>query len=123
MPADLKLDLLHRISIHQGKVHALTLFGTDHHFLLSGGFDLKLCLYNVTSTATNLKSGGDRLWPESAAFELSNSTSDSITAIVALGNGAGQSETQNAWVASRDGHIQILAIVVSLENSTSVLKK
>ncbi len=99
----LRLELVHRVLIHTGKVHALTIL-PNYCYLFSGGFDLRLCVYDLASKA---------VWPDKALLELTNVSTDSVAAVAAYSSGIGVSTAGAAaplgslWMTTRDGRLKI----------------
>ncbi len=103
----LRLELVHRVLIHTGKVHALTIL-PNIKYLFSGGFDLRLCVYDLASKAA--------VWPDTALLELKNVSTDSVAAIAAFSGvstaGAAAPSATSAplgslWITTRDGRLKI----------------
>lgn len=93
----LTLEQLHRITHHTGKIHALCVY--NDAFLLSGGFDLSLCVYDLRSRLIC----GKKVWAEAPDIKLTKISTDSISTICVNRSGC-------AYVASRDGSVQVFRL-------------
>lgn len=98
---NLSLLVQHRVTYHTGKIHSLSVFRSV--FLFSGGFDLRLCVYDLRAR----KVMGNVLWADKALSTIESVATDSICALCAVEKGP---DAGVLWMASRDGILRVFEL-------------
>lgn len=112
-----KFDMLHRLSLHHGKVTSLA--SLRKNMMISGGADFRVCIFDATPRLV----AGKICWAEKPSLNMPNICTEVITAVSACRISEPTAPiSATIWTSTKDGQLKVWTLDTETTDAVVVAK-